>query len=59
MPAQTVILFPSQHEIAVDSLIPAALKDQPLFIKALHRRATASEKQGTWSSLSIALEGSQ
>lgn len=34
-----------------------ALADDPLYIKALHRRAQANENIATWSSLSSALEG--
>ena len=34
-----------------------ALKDDPVYFKALHRRAQANERLGTWSSLSSALEG--
>lgn len=33
-----------------------SLIDDPLYIKALHRRAQANEQIGTWSSLSSALE---
>jgi len=34
-----------------------ALIDEPNYVKALHRRATANEKIGTWSGISAALEG--
>ena len=35
----------------------AALKDDPNYIKALQRRATANEQIASWSSLSAAQEG--
>lgn len=34
-----------------------ALADDPLYLKALHRRAQANEQIGTWSSLTSAYEG--
>ena len=38
-------------------MIPSALLDDPIYVKALQRRATSNEKIGTWSSLSSAQEG--
>ena len=34
-----------------------ALQDDPLYLKALYRRAQANEEIATWSSLTSALEG--
>lgn len=34
-----------------------SLKDDPEYVKALHRRAQANEQIGTWSSLTSAMEG--
>ncbi|KAG4305591.1 hypothetical protein PORY_001147 [Pneumocystis oryctolagi] len=43
-------------DLAVDACTQA-LKEDPYYIKALHRRAQANEKIATWSSLNAALLG--
>jgi hypothetical protein len=35
----------------------SALKDDPLYVKALQRRATSNEALNTWTSLAAAQEG--
>ena len=58
-PAQRVrrICLHADSARSLTFLLSPALQDDPVYVKALHRRATANEELRTWQSLTSALEG--